>query len=336
MKNNITVKEITEQVEEASTDFEKSQTELKRKYIIWNIEVFNVLAKKVSVSKGSFGTGYPFYALDQNLEGKMPIIEEQIRYNRKLVADGKIIQHSIYRCKECLDEKYASMPDLKAFCNPCPNMLDKLKPRKMINRLTDIDMWLVCEDGKVNQAEEELTILLRINNMRTSDNSPFDTIDDMTTISNMIKQGKMPKIFLPMDVHIVEYSTLKELIEKMPETLKESKIQEIQPYLPIRPKSYRKSWQYDDEAYNYVYDFLSAFTEFNFTEDLQSKLIKSRKEVATEYSPDQLFNFLLDSATDSNVRRFGNQQLEELFKVKMNNWGNLDVEIIKDCKEQEI
>lgn len=77
-----TVKSLTERVEKASTDFEKNNSEIKRKYLIWNIEVFNKIASLVSVGKCSFGTGYPFYALDGNLEGKLPIIEEQIRYNR--------------------------------------------------------------------------------------------------------------------------------------------------------------------------------------------------------------------------------------------------------------
>ena len=35
------------------------------------------------------------------------------------------------------------------------NMLDKLKPRKIINRLPDLAMWLVCEDGKVEEAPTE-------------------------------------------------------------------------------------------------------------------------------------------------------------------------------------
>ena len=36
-------------------------------------------------------------------------------------------------------------------------MLDSLKPRKLINRLPDLDMWIVCKDGKVEVAQEELT-----------------------------------------------------------------------------------------------------------------------------------------------------------------------------------
>lgn len=98
MKENITIQELTGKVEKASTDFEISNTDLKRKYILWNIEVFNILAKHVSVSKGTFGTGYPFYVLDNNLQGTLPIIPEQIRYNMQLVKDGKPFQKSIWLC----------------------------------------------------------------------------------------------------------------------------------------------------------------------------------------------------------------------------------------------
>lgn len=323
MEDNITIKEIIEKVEKSSTDFEKTNTELKRKYFVWNIEVFNTIASSVSVGKGSFGTGYPFYALDENLNGTLPVIPEQIRYNRQLVVDGKVVQQSIYRCKSCLNQNYYAMPDLKKVCKPCPNMLNELKPRKLINRLPDIDMWLVCEDGYVDQAQKELTHLLKKYNMHTSDEEPFNSIDDMSKISEMIKNGEMPKIFLPIDSHIIEYSEIKKLIEKVPDTLKEAETMGIQPYLPIHPKSYRKNWQYDDEAYNYIYDYFSAFTPFNFPEELQLILNESRRQVATQYTSEQLFNFLIASATKSNARRFCEPKLEEIFKNKAEKWRDL-------------
>ena len=65
------------------------------------------------------------------------------------------------------------MPDLKQVCKPCPNMLDELKPRKIINRLPDLDMWLVCEDGCIEIAQDELSSLLEKYNMHTSDVDPI-------------------------------------------------------------------------------------------------------------------------------------------------------------------
>ena len=328
MKNDVTIENLTNTVEKASTDFEKTNTELKRKYLVWNINAFNMLASQVSVNKGSFGTGYPFYALDDNLQGQLPIIDEQIRYNRQLVRDGEPFQDSIWICKSCLEEKYSKMPDLKKICKPCPNMIDKLKPRKIINRLPDLDMWLVCEDGGVKIAQEELSNLLRIYNMHTSDVNPLSSIKDISEISKLLKSGIVPNIFLPIDTHIIEYSKLKELIETVPQILREAKQNKIRPYLPIHPKSYRKQWQYDDEAYNFIYDYLSAFSAFNFPKELQQSLDNSRLDVVSEYREDELFEFLMQSATESNFRRFQSTQLESYFTKRIKGWK------VRDEKQQ--
>lgn len=320
IEQNITIKELVTKTEVASTDFEKNNTELKRKYLVWNIEAFNCIALAVSANKGSFGTGYPFYALDKDLKGNLPIIQEQIRYNRELVRDGEPFQKSIWLCESCLKTKYSEMPDLKKICKPCPNMNDKLKPRKIINRLPDLDMWLVCEDGCVEKAQEELSILLEKYKMNTSDVNPISSLEDVSQISKSLKRGILPKIFLPIDAHIIEYSKLKGLIEKVPETLNTAIQNEIKPYLPIHPKSYRKQWQYDDEAYNFIYDFLSAFTAFNFPEELQQSLNNSRLKVINEHTSTELFDFLMQSANKATFRRFQSMELEERFLKRVEEW----------------
>lgn len=334
MKENITIGELTQAVSDASTEFEKNNTELKRKYLLWNIEAFNLIASRVSVCKGTFGTGYPFYALGKNLEGTLPIITEQIRYNRQLVKDGVPIQKSIWKCKSCLYENYDKMQDLKSICKPCPNVIDKLKPRKIINRLPDMDMWVVCQDGKVEKAERELTKLFEKNNMHTSDVNPANTIDNVVYISKMLKQGKMPEIYLAIDAHIIEQSVLKKIIEEVPQTLKTARKEGIQPYLPIHPKSYRKNWQYDDEAYNYIFDFLASFTEFNFEKELQQSLDTSRKEVSKQFSIDELLEFLWMSAKESTFRRFQNLDVEENFRKRVNSWNTerAKVDVIEEEK----
>lgn len=322
-KNNPTIEQLTQSVETASTSFEQTNTEIKRKYLLWNIESFNIIASKVSTGLGTFGTGYPFYALDTSMNGSLPIICEQIRYNRQLVKDGKPFQKSIWHCKSCLSQNYDSMPDLKSVCLPCPTIPHVLKPRKIVNRLPDIDMWLVCQDGQVETAQQELIKYLENNNMHTSDVDPLSSIDDVIKISQMLKENIIPKIFLPIDTHIVEYSTIKSLIEQVPSVLLDAKSNGKTPYLPIYPKSYRKQWQYDDEAYNYIYDFLSAFTSFNFPEDLQESLEVSRKKVASAYTPEELFDILCQTATDSNRRRFESVDLRSLFIKKMSEWQKL-------------
>ena len=216
------------------------------------------------------------------------------------------------------------MPDLKKICKPCPNVLDGLKPRKIINRLPDIDMWLVCEDGKVEEAQEELTKLLSEYKMRTSDVAPLSSIEDVSQIAQMLKDGRFPKIFLPIDSHIIEYSKIKSLIEQVPWELRTAKEEGTNPYLPIWPKSFRKVWQYDDEAYNFIYDYLSAFTDFNFPPELRQSLLNSRKQVASEHTPEELYDFLMQSATKANFRRFQSMELEDYFLTRVKSWRNID------------
>ena len=328
MKDNIKIKEITRLVEKASTDFEKNNNELKRKYLLWNITAYNLIASKVDSKVATFGTGYPFYALDSNLNGKLPIITEQIRYNRQLIKDNTQVQDSEFRCKSCLDRNYKKMKDLKTICKPCPNMPNSIKPRKIINRLPDLDLWLICEDGKVAETEKQFKNLLEENNMLPSDVDPMTSIEKACEISELLRKGKLPPkyMFLPIDTHIVEYSNISELIDEVPNELKWAEENKEVPYIPIYPFSLRKEWQHDDTAYNFIYDFLSAFTPFNFPDELSNKLNKSRKEVANMYTDAELYSFLIKSATDANARRFKTPELRKIFKDKMNLWKEITID----------
>ena len=323
MNDNITIGELTTLVANSSNDFEKTNSEMKKKYYIWNIEAFNSIANSINESRGSFGTGYPFYALGENFKGTLPIISEQFRYNRQLIKDGETLHNVRWLCANCLKRNYSSMPDLKQICKPCPNVPQKLKPRKFINRLPDLDMWIVAEDQTSKKVEEELILKLSKCNFISSDIDPLKSIHDVYKISQSIKENNMSKIHLPLDVHIIEYSKLKSFIEQVPSILSDAKKNNSIPYLPIHPISFRKKWQYDDEAYNFIYDFLSAFTSFNFDNELEETLYNSRIKIVDEYTPEELFNFLLQSATESNFRRFQSNELENLFYKKINTWKSL-------------
>lgn len=325
MEQNKTVENILRTVEKTSTEFEEFNTDLKRRYLLWNIEIFNAIVLKIKENRGSFGTGYPFYALDDKLEGKLPIIQEQIRYNRQLVREGEVVGKSIWLCESCIKEKYSKMPDLKKICKPCPNMLNSIKPRKIINRLPDMDLWMICEDGKLEQAKEKLSILLDKNRIDSSDKNPLATIEYVSQIVKTLKSGEMPKIFLPIDAHIIELSQIKELIEKIPNEIEVAKREGKKPYLPINPMSYRKYWQHDDEAYNFVFDYLATFKTFNVPEDLQKSINKNRRKIALKYSPQELFEILLQVSTESAFRRFQSPELKECFLNKAELWKNLEI-----------
>lgn len=314
------IPETIADVVDISNWFERCNTDLKRRYLIKIIEDFNRATAQVTVNRGTFGTGYPFYVLNVDLTGELPVIQEQIRYNGKLLEEALTSRRTTWSCQRCLYTNYEEMPDLKQICKPCPNMDNELKPRKVINRLPDMDMWLVCADGKLGEAQVQLTEVLRKVGMNPSDVDPLQSIKDIKEITESLENGIMPQKFLPMDVHIIEYSKLKGLIEQVPEILKSATELGKVPYLPIHPKSYRKIWQYDDEAYNFIYDYLSAFTEFGFNEELNGVLTTTRSEVGKTYSKIELYEFLLKSATAPNARRLGEKALQEQFIKKMSEW----------------
>lgn len=218
------------------------------------------------------------------------------------------------------------MPDLKQICKPCPNMEKELKPRKVINTLPDVDMWMICEDGKLEEAQEQLARLLARHNIFTSDVDPLKTIKDMTEIVQNIKDGIMPKKFLPIDAHIMEYSAMQELISQVPAVLREARENKEKPYLPIHPKSYRKIWQYDDEAYNFISDFLASFTEFDVPNQLDQQIQFTRRIIAKQFTPHELYDFFLESTNDANRRRFGEQALRQSFFDRMTSWKDTETD----------
>jgi len=125
----------------------------------------------------------------------LPVIDEQIRYNNELVEHAESEGDTEWKCSKCLDKNYDNMPNLKKICGPCTYVDCKLKPRKFINRLPDIDMWMICEDGKLIETSEELTKFLDGFGMTTSDINPIRTIRDVKEISDNIREGIMPKKF---------------------------------------------------------------------------------------------------------------------------------------------
>lgn len=317
------IKDLTKVVADTSNKFEENNSNIKKEYFIKNIEVFNRIASTINTSFGTFGTGYPFYALNEELEGNFPIISEQLRYNNELVEYSKESGNKEWICAGCLKENYDMLPDLKQVCKPCPNMEDTLKPRKIINRLPDLDMWIISKDGECSKTAQELSRLLELFNIYTSDVDPMRTIEDFTVISDEISNGIMPRKYLPIDTHIIESTKLKILINQIPSVMKYARDNNTIPYLPIHPISYRKKWQYDDEAYNFIFDFLFSFNLFSNDSDLNKIVRNVRFFIANKYSKEELLNIVYLIAPDSVKRRMETDSIRENLILKFLRWNKL-------------
>lgn len=143
---------------------------------------------------------------------------------------------------------------------------------------------------------------------------------DLEEIVDQIKHQRIPKKTLPIDAHIIGYSTLLSLIKQVPLILNQSSKSNDTPYLPIHPLSLRKTWQYDDVAYNFIHDFLSSFTEFGLEENLQEVLTDVRNVVANGYTLDELYHYLIITGPKSVKNRHKTLSLKDRFKERIESW----------------
>lgn len=156
--------------------------------------------------------------------------------------------------------------------------------------------------------------------MHTSDVNPVQTIRDVSEIATDLENGKMPDKLLPLDIHIIEYSTLSNLINQIPFVLQNSIVGGTVPYLPIHPVSLRKTWQHDDVAYNFVLDFLYTMTPFSLDENLANKLEFSRRAISNVFTNEQLTDVLHSVASPAVERRFETSQLQKTYERRIDSW----------------
>ncbi len=303
---------------DASTRFERLNNDLKRRYFIKNMERINMIMEHTPGYCGSFGTGYPFYVLDDKFQGELPIIEEQIRYNNELYDASLKINE--WPCEECLNTRGSRMPDLKRYCKVCPQVDDVYKPRRVLNRLPDVDMWMICQDDKIEDAKRVMVELFKSYGMHTSDVDPVGSVDELDEIVTQLEEGKMPNKMLPLDVHIISYSEFASLLDEIPFAICNAMDTNVTPYLPIHPQSLRKTWQYDDTAYNFVLDFLLSMTPFNWERKLDRKLQLSRMVIGDMFTEEDLKAILEKVSPDSVKRRMETKQLQKSYERRVSTW----------------
>ncbi len=318
----LTINNIVNTSSNASSLYEKTNTRLKIEYLKRNVNKIHEVFKNSKGYKGAFATGYPFDVLDSDFKGELPVIEEQLRYNEELKSHAENIGNQLWCCTKCLEANYENMPDLKQICKPCPKIISELKPRKIINRLPDLDMWILCSEYDINSVARQLSEMFEDANMRTSDINPLSTIRDVQIISSDLEKNIMPEIYLPLDVHIISEEVVGNLLAKVNEELINSYKNKTSPYLPIHPLSYRKTWQKDDVAYNFIFDYLSSLTLLESSDLINYVLETSRKITAENFDYYQLYELLLRSCGDAHKRRYENKGLQSSFERKLTRWKN--------------
>lgn len=306
---------IVEGVARLSSMYELQNTELKKAYTQQEMQQIKNVFELSKYYKGTFGTGYPFYAVGEDMTYDLPVILEQLRYNNELIEQCRKQDTRLWACLNCLEENVDDFPNLKIYCKPCADLSNELKPRKVINRMPDLDIWCVAEKRTTKKICGELSSLLENTTLTTSDVDPLQTFEDFKEIVLAMQSGKMPTKHLPLDIHVVEEGILNNLIEKVPDSINTGNLE-----LSIYPYSLRKTWDYESEGYNFVHDFLVSFSDLGLPKKTQKKLYESRKKLAERYSPEELYAVLMEIASDSTKRRYETEQLQEVFKEKVKKW----------------
>lgn len=156
--------------------------------------------------------------------------------------------------------------------------------------------------------------------MYTSDIDPVGTINRVYHIASMLSDKIMPSYSLPIDIHIIEYSKIYELLCQIEGEIQYSVNTGYMPYLPILPHSLRKTWQYDDEAYNFVLDYLFSMTPFNIDNLIYEKLVDTRYNIANSYSLCQLYDIFYMVSGEAVKRRFDTKELKRIYERRINSW----------------
>lgn len=100
----------------------------------------------------------------------------------------------------------------------------------------------------------------------------------------------------------------------------DSNLDGVSPYMPIHPLSLRKTWQYDDVAYNFVFDYLVSFTPFNFSKELNDKLEISRLKIRDNFSMEILIEFLYSVSSDVFKRRLETSEVKNNYEKRLLLW----------------
>jgi hypothetical protein len=183
-----------------------------------------------------------------------------------------------------------------------------------------MDFCLVIKDGNEEEAKERLIKSFNENGFHTSDIDPIGTIEKMYRISNRLKTGYVPTEFVPIDTHLFTYSELSKLMGKLEPEIERALSADRAPYVPTFPDSLRKTWQKDDTAINFFYDYMYSFTEYDFDSELAQQLKETRKSIVTKYTNEQLEKMVLEAGPESQRRRYQCPTLKLRFNERMDSW----------------
>lgn len=285
---SISYDEITKTLTEARR-FNVDSSGLKREYYFRQFEDFSNIAASTEGYKGSFGTGYPFYAAgDDTGLAKIAEIDRYIAQqeaNARLTAQRSI---GIWTCSQC--QKENMLPDLKTYCKPCIDTL--IKPRDVFKALPDLDFWAVVE--KVD-TQKLLTLenSLHGSNFFQSDLDIARSVHDTQKAMSTIAHDDIPVERLPLDAHVITPEELREALAGVRHEVESySNVSDRDIFVPISPISLHVAWERIDEPYDFMKDYLFSFTPQNMASDLADDIFTTDEIVRRTLSSSDIYDII--------------------------------------------
>jgi hypothetical protein len=297
---------------ELAAEFSEDESVLKGEYMAQQFEDFTHAVRSIPGYKGSFATGYPYYA--QNPDGGVYAVPEIARYARsfipKIEADAAR-GNGAWICGAC--QVFSDLPDLKSQCKPCDAV--DIRPRDIFKALPDVDFWVVADDDEtpVSEFEQAVEDHVEREGFYVSDKDIAQAFDDTIHVMKALKRGNMPPTRLPLDLHVVTKKQMLNRLGKVQKTLKRGEM------LPISTRSLHKQWESSDEPYDFLKDFLFSMTPGDWPDaELQTALFTSRK-AAKEHIGSKIVE-IVSGMAEKEARQLGATPLQECLVQRIRSW----------------
>jgi len=257
-----------------AVQFTADESLTKGQYFDCQFDRFHDAMNTIQGVIGVFGTGYPFYARQDN--GAIADIPEMRRYQKSFQAAihrDRLRSYGGWLCGAC--ELACDLPDLKRYCKPCDSV--DFKPRDIFKALPDLDYWVIVDDApeiKLRQQEEEIQECARTATFEPSDRNIVQTLETTKYVMETVLRGFQPGATLPVDMHIITKTALLTCLKEAPDAIRNGNT------VDIAPRSLHKVWEDTDEPYDFIKDFLFSLTPHTWKDsELMQVLSNTQRDV---------------------------------------------------------
>lgn len=274
--------------------------------IVKEIQDINKSVQAIPGFKGSFGLGYPFYAMNDLSDSveEVPAINDFIEQSQSLVRQSRDFAGEVWPCAGCQETRH--LPDLKSQCKPCNDVL--FKPRDLFKALPDIDVVNVF-DAPTCETELQLQDVLQKMNLLQSDSDIRGTY--LRTMGTL-QQNNPSK--LPIDAHIWSLASFEACC---------GALRENPAYVENQIISRSLHTRWEDNQINFWFDFIFSLTEIGEIDAvLKGTVDETRRTLVQSLGKDEIKR-LVGRVSARGKAILDDPKMEQIFDERISSWQNL-------------